>query len=118
MLGYAFQKGFLPLTLAAIERAIELNGVAVDANKRSFAWGRLAAHDRVQVEALVRGALRDDAASEPQGLDALVENRAAFLKNYQNAAYAQRYRDVVRAIRVRRSKARPRLFRRGRGSSA
>ena len=104
MLGYAFQKGFVPLTLAAIERAIELNGVAVDANKRSFAWGRLAAHDRVQVEALVRGALRDDAASEPRGLDALVENRAAFLKNYQNAAYAQRYRDAVRAIRVAEAK--------------
>jgi indolepyruvate ferredoxin oxidoreductase len=104
MLGYAFQKGFVPLTLSAIERAIELNGVAVDANKRSFAWGRLAAHDRAQVEALVRGALRDDAATEPQGLDALVEHRAAFLKSYQNAAYAQRYRDAVRAIRVAEAK--------------
>ena len=86
----------MPLSLAAIERAIELNGVAVDTNKRSFAWGRLAAHDRAQVEALVRSALRDDPAPEPQDLDALVENRAAFLKDYQNAAYAQRYRDAVR----------------------
>jgi indolepyruvate ferredoxin oxidoreductase len=100
MLGYGFQKGFLPLTLAAIERAIELNGVAVEANKRSFGFGRLAAHDRGQVEALVRSALRDDAAPEPQNLDALVESRAAFLKNYQNAAYAARYRDSVRTIRV------------------
>jgi indolepyruvate ferredoxin oxidoreductase len=104
MLGYAFQKGLLPLTLAAIERAIELNGVAVDTNKRSFAWGRLAAHDRTQVEALVRGALRDDATSEPQGLDALVEHHAAFLKDYQNAAYAQRYRNTVRTIRVSEAK--------------
>jgi indolepyruvate ferredoxin oxidoreductase len=96
MLGYAFQKGSLPLTLAAIERAIELNGVAVDANKRSFGFGRLAAHDRAQVEAL----LHDDAAPEPQGLDALVEHRAAFLKSYQNAAYAQRYRDSVGTIRI------------------
>jgi len=104
MLGYAFQKGLLPLTLAAIERAIELNGVAVDANKRSFGFGRLAAHDRAQVEAQVRSALRDDAAPEPQGLDALVEHRAAFLKSYQNAAYAQRYRNAVRTIRIAEAK--------------
>jgi indolepyruvate ferredoxin oxidoreductase len=104
MLGYAFQKGLLPLTLAAIARAIELNGVAVDSNKRSFGFGRLAAHDRTQVEALVRGALRDDTASEPQGLDAQVEHRAALLKDYQNAAYAQRYRDAVRAIGVAEAK--------------
>jgi indolepyruvate ferredoxin oxidoreductase len=104
MLGYAFQKGSLPLTLAAIERAIALNGVAVDANKRSFGFGRLAAHDRGQVEALVHGALHDDAAPEPQGLDALVEHRAAFLKSYQNAAYAQRYRDSVGTIRVAEAK--------------
>ena len=104
MLGYAFQKGLLPLTLAAIARAIELNGVAVDTNKRSFSFGRLAAHDRAQVEALVRSALRDDAAPEPQGLDALVEHRAAFLKGYQNSAYAQRYRDAVRTIRIAEAK--------------
>jgi indolepyruvate ferredoxin oxidoreductase len=94
----------VPLTLAAIARAIELNGVAVDANTRSFGFGRLAAHDRAQVEALVRHALRDDAAPEPQGLDALVEHRAGFLKNYQNSAYAQRYRDAVRTIRIAEAK--------------
>jgi indolepyruvate ferredoxin oxidoreductase len=104
MLGFAFQKGFVPLTLAAVERAIELNGVAVDANRRSFAWGRLAAHDRAQVETLVRTALRDDPVSEPQDLDALVENRAGFLKDYQNAAYAQRYRNTVRTIRIAEAK--------------
>jgi len=104
LLGYGFQKGFLPLTLAAIERAITLNGVAVDANKRSFAWGRLAAHDRGQVEALVRSALRDHPTPEPQDLDALIESRAAFLKSYQNAAYAQRYRNTVRTIRIAEAK--------------
>jgi indolepyruvate ferredoxin oxidoreductase len=104
MLGYAFQKGLVPLSLGAIERAVELNGVAVDTNKRSFAWGRLAAHDRAQVEALVRGALRDDPVPEPQNLDALVERRAALLKNYQNAAYAQRYRNTVRTVRIAEAK--------------
>jgi indolepyruvate ferredoxin oxidoreductase len=103
MLGYAFQKGLVPLSLDAITRAIELNGVAVDSNKQSFAWGRLAATERAQVETL---ALRphDDAAAEPVGLDALVEHRAAFLKTYQNAAYAQRYRNAVRAIRIAEEK--------------
>ncbi len=50
MLGYAFQKGLVPLSRAAIQRAIELNGIAVESGKAAFAWGRLAAHDRAHVE--------------------------------------------------------------------
>ncbi len=100
MLGYAFQKGFVPLGLGAIERAIELNGVAVENNKRSFGWGRLAADDRGQVEALVRKTLEVDAAPMPQELDALVEDRAAFLDEYWNIAYAQRYLDTVTAVKA------------------
>jgi indolepyruvate ferredoxin oxidoreductase len=103
MLGYAFQSGLVPLSLAAIDRAVELNRVAVDSNKRSFAWGRLAAQDREQVEALVRNATKDASAPEPQTLDALVERRAAFLTAYQNAAYAQHYRDAVAAIKTAES---------------
>ena len=45
MLGYAWQKGLVPLSFDAIDRAIELNGVAVETSKRTFAWGRLAAHN-------------------------------------------------------------------------
>ncbi len=97
MLGYAFQKGLVPLSLEAIERAIELNGVAIEANKRTFAWGRLAAHDRAQVEALVRPALRDETPA-PQGLAQLVERRARFLVAYQDEAYAQRYRERIAAV--------------------
>jgi indolepyruvate ferredoxin oxidoreductase len=104
ILGYAFQKGLIPLSLAAIARAIELNGVAVDANKRSFAWGRLAAADRAKVEALVRNTLADDSTPQPQGLDALIERRAAFLTDYQSAAYARRYRDAVATIRAAEEK--------------
>jgi indolepyruvate ferredoxin oxidoreductase len=98
MLGHAFQNGLVPLGLDAIERAIELNGVAVESNKRAFSWGRLAAHDRAQVEALVRPMRHDDTAPAPQGLVALVERRAAFLTDYQDTAYARRYRDQVAAI--------------------
>jgi indolepyruvate ferredoxin oxidoreductase len=100
MLGYAFQNGLVPLSLAAIDRAIELNHVAVDGNKRSFAWGRLAAQDRGQIEALVRSATTDASTPELQTLDALIEHRATFLTAYQNAAYAQLYRDAVAAIKA------------------
>jgi len=99
MLGYAFQKGFVPLGLGAIDRAIELNGVAIENNKRSFAFGRLAANNRAQVEALVRNALHDDAV-DLQSLDALIDHRAAFLTVYQDTAYAKRYRDAVAAIKT------------------
>jgi indolepyruvate ferredoxin oxidoreductase len=98
MLGYAFQKAYVPISLAAIERAIELNDIAVESNKQSFAFGRLAAERRVQVEDLVGKALRDPAEQEPQGTEALIEHRADFLTKYQNAAYARRYRDAVAAI--------------------
>ncbi len=57
MLGYAFQKGLMPLGLEAIERAIELNGVAIELNRHAFAWGRLAAHDHARVAALARPVL-------------------------------------------------------------
>ncbi|MCC2102228.1 MAG: hypothetical protein KDJ12_15030, partial [Hyphomicrobiales bacterium] len=54
MMGFAWQRGLLPLSLAALERAIELNGVAIDANKEAFAWGRLAAHDPKRVHEAIR----------------------------------------------------------------
>ena len=97
MLGYAFQQGRIPLSLEAIERAIELNGVAVEINKRTFAWGRLAAHDRARVEEIVRPSLHD-AAPAPQTLAAIIERRATFLRNYQDTAYARRYRELVALI--------------------
>jgi indolepyruvate ferredoxin oxidoreductase len=97
MLGYAFQKGLLPLGLAAIERAIELNGVAIEANKHTFHWGRLAAHDHAKLERFVHPP--HPAQIPPaQGLAALVERRAAFLTQYQNKAYARHYRDFVARV--------------------
>ena len=55
MLGAAWQRGLMPVSRAAIERAIELNGVAVEANKQAFEWGRRAAHDPAAVETLAGG---------------------------------------------------------------
>jgi len=97
LLGYAFQRGALPVGGEAIDRAIELNGVAVAMNKRSFALGRLAAHDISLVERQARLVEELPQAAEP-GLDALIARRQAFLTDYQDAAYAQRYADAVRRV--------------------
>ncbi len=97
MVGYAWQKGLIPLGLAAIERAIELNGVAVDANKATLLWGRLAAHDAAAVaQAAGTGAASSEPAP-PQTLEELVERRAALLSDYQDQAWAARYRALVDA---------------------
>jgi indolepyruvate ferredoxin oxidoreductase len=93
MLGFAFQKSLVPLSLEAIERAIELNGAAVEMNKRALAWGRLAVHDPDAVANAVRPLARPvPAVKTPEDL---IETRAQFLNGYQDAAYAQRYRDIV-----------------------
>jgi indolepyruvate ferredoxin oxidoreductase len=99
MLGVAFQRGLVPVSEAALMRAIELNGVAVDTNKLAFALGRLSV---AAPDALLRleGATTAEA---PDTLDALIERREAFLTDYQNAALARRYRALV--DRVRRAEA-------------
>jgi indolepyruvate ferredoxin oxidoreductase len=95
MLGFAWQKGLVPLSLASLDQAIELNGVAVDANKRTFAWGRLAAYDLAAVEALARPAMREGPAPA-LSLDDLIARRSDDLTRYQNGAYAERYARIVR----------------------
>src|SRR3982750_949737 len=88
LLGYAYQRGWLPVSGASLERAIELNGVAVDFNKQSFLWGRRAAVEPERVERLAKPAeviaLGDHIS---RSLDELIERRVQFLTGYQNAAY-------------------------------
>ena len=99
MLGYAFQLGLIPLSSAALLRAIELNGSTVDENRRAFSWGRCTALDPAGVEAMV-------ASGEPvvpdrklsASLDELVLRRRDYLTAYQDAAYAQRYADLVEQV--------------------
>jgi indolepyruvate ferredoxin oxidoreductase len=98
LLGFAVQRGLVPLRLAAIEEAIRLNRVAIDRNLAAFAWGRRLAVDAGAATTIgVREAL-------PVTLEAVVERRAAELEAYQNAAYADRYRRLV--ARVREAEAR------------
>ena len=100
MVGYACQKGLLPVSADAILRAIELNGTAVDANKQSFLWGRRAAFDLARVEAIAEP---KRAAPDSQRLSASAEEtiarRVDFLTAYQDAAYAARYRGIVERVR-------------------
>ncbi|MGE0805276.1 MAG: indolepyruvate ferredoxin oxidoreductase family protein [Burkholderiaceae bacterium] len=102
LLGFAWQRGLLPVSVQAIERAIELNEVAVEQNKTAFAWGRLAAVDIARVEAAV--------APPPQAvpvarklsasLDEVVARRVDFLADYQDERYAQRYAGIVDRVRA------------------
>ncbi|TVQ29691.1 MAG: indolepyruvate ferredoxin oxidoreductase family protein [Geminicoccaceae bacterium] len=95
LLGYACQKGLLPVGPSAIERAIELNGTAVAMNRAAFTWGRRAALDLAAVEAKL--APRKEPVA--QDLATLVARRRAFLEAYQNRAYAERYAARVEAVR-------------------
>lgn len=103
LLGIALQQGRIPVSLAALDRAIELNGRAVAMNRRALAFGRLAAVDLEAVQRLARG--RDTESDRPPGddtsLETLVTRRVEFLTDYQNAAYAARYRALVERVAAR-----------------
>jgi len=99
LLGYAWQKGWIPLGRAALLRAIELNAVAVEANKAAFEWGRQAAHDWARVQALLTPA--QTIRFQPRAsVASLVARRVEFLTGYQNAAYARTYQDFVAKVQA------------------
>ncbi len=112
LVGYAYQLGAIPLSAAAIERAIELNGEAVAMNTAAFHWGRRAVFDRAYVEALAKPATAttpNEARHLSESFDETVERRVNFLTGYQNAAYAARYRawvDKAKAVEAARAPGR------------
>ncbi|NBO18174.1 MAG: hypothetical protein EBV03_02920 [Proteobacteria bacterium] len=87
---------------SALMQAIKLNGVSVEFNQQSFAWGRLAAHDLASLEQTLnaQSPAQVIAFKRKQSLDELISHRTEFLSQYQNAAYAQRYRSVVERVRA------------------
>jgi len=89
LLGYAYQKGLLPITRASIAAAIALNGVAVEDNLTAFAWGRVAAADPDRIDQLA-GATNDRSEAEPS-LDDFIADNGNQLLAYQNQAYKARY---------------------------
>ncbi|MET0322188.1 MAG: indolepyruvate ferredoxin oxidoreductase family protein [Duganella sp.] len=102
MLGYAFQKGHVPLSEASIVRAIELNAVSVAFNQAAFTWGRTAAHDLASVTRLTAPSKVIE-FKRNQSLDEIVGKRVELLTAYQNAAYAQQYVALVDQVRAAES---------------
>ena len=100
LLGFAYQRGRIPLGAEAIEQAIALNGVSVDNNHRAFRWGRAAAADIAAVTNEAGLAPAEDATPKQDDLDALVARRVGDLTAYQNAAYARRYREFIAHVRM------------------
>jgi len=105
LLGYAWQQGRVPVGRAALLRAIELNGVQVEANKVAFEWGRRAAHELASVTALLpKAAQVVELVRKTVNVDELVARRGEFLTGYQNAAYAREYRAFVDKVRAAEEK--------------
>ncbi|MCY4057107.1 MAG: 2-oxoacid:acceptor oxidoreductase family protein, partial [Gammaproteobacteria bacterium] len=113
LLGYAYQTGAIPVTMAALERAISLNGVAVSDNLAAFHHGRLAAHldssphDEAEKVAMP---LAHSEVMQPQRSQTLAERialRREFLVDYQNEALARRYDDMIERVRAAESRVHP-----------
>jgi len=100
MLGFAWQQGLLPVSEAALKRAIELNGVAIEKNQRAFAWGRLAAVE----PGYLQRRLDDTPLAADASLDEVIDRNARRLTRYQDRAYAERY--VAKVARMREAEAR------------
>ena len=104
LLGFAWQRGWVPLAYASLMRAIELNDVAIENNKTAFQWGRRAAHDLASVQKLVSpGQVIEFRKRET--VESLVARRVEFLTGYQNAAYAGAYRAFVARVQQAESAA-------------
>jgi indolepyruvate ferredoxin oxidoreductase len=103
MLGLAWQRGFIPLGRAAIERAIELNGVAVAMNKQAFLWGRRVAHDRVAVEQYLKAEQPTQVITfmprQARGFDQTVAHRIEHLRAHSGELHVQRYKELVEKAR-------------------
>ena len=99
MLGYAYQKGLIPIVHESLEKAIELNGAAVAMNTAAFRWGRRAGDDRAAVETLLAPAENVVPLRIARTLDEIVASRARHLAGYQNAALAERYKALVEKTR-------------------
>jgi len=115
LLGVAYQDGSIPVSAAAIEQAIELNGASVQQNIQAFRRGRQWAHDPNALEAVAAGRgpdgeqrlspadqeLAASVGATPGGeLERVLQIRVPDLVAYQSRAYARRYCELVGRTRV------------------
>ncbi|MCW5259342.1 indolepyruvate ferredoxin oxidoreductase family protein [Verminephrobacter eiseniae] len=98
LLGFAWQKGKVPLSLASLMRAIELNGVQVESNQAAFEWGRQCAHDMSRVPLPAANAQVIEFTRQPS-VGELIGKHAQFLAGYQSRAYADRYETFIASVR-------------------
>ncbi len=99
VMGFAYQRGLIPVRAGSIMQAIDLNATSVEKNKQAFDWGRRAAHDLRAVQKIaVPPEAKPDSQRLSETIEALVERRVTYLTAYQNAAYAQRYRELVARV--------------------
>ena len=96
MIGYAAQKGLLPISVEAIERAIEINGIVVEANKFAFTQGRRFAAFPKEAQAILAKA--NPVSDEPDNLETVITKRVEYLGQYQDAALGTRYRQLVKWV--------------------
>ncbi len=106
MIGYAWQKGAIPLTLSALRRAVELNGVAVRDNLSALEWGRIAASRPATIAALGAQA-RDTSGAGALTASAIEERNASWLRESHGAGVARRYRALLEGVREREQAAVP-----------
>lgn len=98
LVGYAAQLGLLPISVAAIERAIEINGVAVRFNLDAFNIGRLCVYAPEKIEQLLNDVGAVGPVPQLEALDDIIAHRTTLLTNYQNEAYAQRYNTLMKRV--------------------
>lgn len=98
LLGYALQKGWIPVASDALEQAIELNGVAVEFNRKAYLWGRRAAHDLAAVLQLIPEKVAAKPFAALSTTEEIITDRYKRLSDYQDSAYAERYQAVIEKI--------------------
>lgn len=94
--GVAYQKGLIPISSEAIDRAIELNGAAIEQNQQAFAYGRLYAHNPQVI--LERVNFKSEQFRPKTNLEDIIKDRKDYLTAYQDAAYGERYESFVRKV--------------------
>ena len=98
MLGYALQKGVLPVSCESVMKAIELNGVAIEANKKAFNLGRYIAHVPESVTDILNPA-QDIKTMSEMSTDEIITQRSQHLVEYQNANLAKKYLSLIDKVK-------------------
>lgn len=107
LMGMAWQQGAMPVSSAALEQAIRLNGVAIQANLDAFHLGRVLAHDEQALAKLLAPAAQVVTLQRRETLEQIMQRCTGSLEQYQNAAYAQRFTHTIEALHEAEQKLRP-----------